>query len=428
MHILLVGLNHTTAPVALREQLTYTACSLEEGLRQLLSPDPPESGRIREAVILTTCNRTEVYGVAQEVAAGHATLTRFLADFHGLSPERLAPHLYACADRNAVAHLFRVASGLDSMILGEAQILGQVREAFEMAQALEAPGPLLSALFQQAIHTGKRVRTETEIGRHPVSISSAAVELARQTLGSLEGRCVLLVGTGKMSTLAAKALHAHGIGGIWVANRTYERAVAMAQQFGGQALPLDQLPKALAQVDLALSATAAPHIVIWADVVRQAMAQRQGRPLLLIDIAVPRDIEPQAAQIPGVTLRNIDDLQNVVETGRQKRRHAAYQARPIVQEEVTRFMAWFRSLEVTPTIKALRARAERIRQAELERALRRLGPLPERDREVLNAFSRAIVNKLLHEPTVRLKAQAQRGDSRLYSAALRELFALEEVR
>jgi glutamyl-tRNA reductase len=427
MHIVVVGLNHKVAPVEIRERLAFTSDCLEEALQQFVSNDGVgKQGCGVEGVILSTCNRTEMYSLTKKVNSGHEAICRFMADFHRLPQGEFADCLYTHDDREAVAHLFSVASGLDSMIVGEPQILGQVRDAFQEAAAHDAVGGVMSALFRRAIHVGKRARTETGISQSAVSVSHAAVELAKKIFGDLGARQVLLVGAGEMGELTAKNLVDNGAKGIIVANRTYQRAVELAEQFGGRATGLAQVGQALWTADIVVSSTGATRFLITPEMVKEAMRMRRNRSLFLIDIAVPRDIDPAVQRIENVYLYDIDDLEAVVEANIRERQKEVGKVERLIREELADFMAWFRSLEVVPTITDLRRQAEEIRQMELDKALRRLGSLSEREENIVKALSVGIVNKILHQPTIQLKKHADGNNGYLYTEAVRELFGLSE--
>jgi len=366
-----------------------------------------------------------VYALTSDSEVGKAEIRNFLARFHELPAHAFEPYLYEHVDHQAVTHLFRVAAGLDSMIVGESEILGQVGRALEIARGQGAAGRVLTRIFQHAVHAGSRARQETRISYRAASIPSAAVALARELRGTLSGLQVLVVGAGDMGALTAKALMDQGAEGIIVSNRSYPRAVELARQWNGCAVTFDRLSQAMAQVDLIISATDAPHPVICRDTVAAVMAQRPQRPLLIIDIAVPRDVEPEVAQLPGVHLYDIDALQRMVERNLAERRAEIPKVEAIVAEEAAACMAWFRALDVVPTIVELRRRAEAIRRAEVEQALRRLSGLSDREREIIEMLSKRIVNKLLHEPTVRLKQHANGHSGFYYTEAMRELFGLD---
>ncbi|MDN5347787.1 MAG: glutamyl-tRNA reductase [Clostridia bacterium] len=420
MFIAVTGLNHRTATVEIREKLAYSTHSLPAALRDLKNRPGIEG-----CVILSTCNRTEVCTAAASQKAALEEAAGFLSERCGLSSEELKNYLYNYTMADAVRHLFRVAAGLDSMILGEAQVLAQVKEAYELALAAGATNGVLNTLWQQAIMVGKRVRTETKIDHNTVSISYAAVELARQVFGELRGRSVLVIGAGKMSTLAAKYLKSNGVTTVLVSNRSFEKAKALAEEIGGQAFRLDALAEILPAADIVISCTAASHFILRASQVQAALEQRGGRPLMLIDIAVPRDIEPATGELPGASLYDIDDLQQVVLNNLTERQKAANQAEKIIEEEVHAFLRYLGSLNVVPTITALKEKAEYIKRAELARAFNRLGPLSEREKKIIGSLANSIVNQLLHEPIIALKAMAATPEGPLYNQALQRLFNLQ---
>ena len=417
MEIVLVGVNHRVAPVAVRERLAFTPAQMDVALAGLRE-------RTSEAAILSTCNRTEIYAVAPSRASGDREIVSFLAEFHGQPAESFSPYLRSLDGRDAVGHLFAVASGLDSMILGEPQILGQVRAAHAAAAAAGSAGPLLSWVFLRALKVGKRVRTETGISRNAVSVSHAAVELARKALGGLGGKSVLLIGAGEMAELAARNLMANGATRLVVANRSYQRAAELAGRYGATPAELARLPRLLAEADVAISSTGASTFVLTPELVKGALSGRKDRTLFLIDIAVPRDVDPEVGRMEGVVLHDIDDLQSVCTANLEERQKEVARAQEIVDAELEAYEVWWQSLQVVPTIRALRGRAEEIRRAELEKALRRLGQLSERQRSALDALTTGIVNKMLHQPTVRLKTSCAGRQGAMYAAAVRELFDL----
>jgi glutamyl-tRNA reductase len=413
MSLLLIGISHRVAPVELRERVALDADE-SAALARELATDGIES------VCLSTCNRTELYlaGEASPEVAERAVA--LLADRAGLEEGRLRAVLYRLEDEAAGIHLFRVAAGLDSMVPGEGEILGQVRTAFEAGQ----PGPLLDRLFRQAIHAGKKVRTETAIAESPASVSSAAAALAEQVFGDLAGCRVLLVGAGKIGELAARNLVSRGAEIAVVANRSLDKAQELAGRFGGRAVVLDSIPDELARVDVLLTSTSAPgHILTRADVAH-TLPERKGRPLFLIDIAVPRDLDPAIHELDGCYLYDIDDLESVVAESLAGRRREAGRAEAIVLDEAERFRAWQASRDVVPAIASLRALAEEIRESELERARARLERLTEAERRAVEAVTARIVDKLLHVPTVKMKEAAAGADGAGYADALRHLFGL----
>jgi glutamyl-tRNA reductase len=380
---------------------------------------------LREAAILSTCNRVEVYGVAEDSERAREGLVEFLHAFHHLPPGSVTPSLFSLDGVDAVKHLFATTCGLNSLVLGEGQIQAQVREASGFASGYHALGATLNALFRQALEVGKRARTETNISRSAASISHAGVELARRLLGGLSGAHVLLVGSGKMSELAAKNLVDNGAASISLVNRTVENAERLAEQWGARALPFEALTDALSEVDVVLSSTSAPHTVIRAEHVRAALKDRPERPLLLIDLAVPRDIDVDVADVAGAHIYDIDDLEEVVSANLQRRRDEIGAVRSIVDEETDRFMAWLSARTVVPTLNRLRAQADAIGRGELDKAMRRLQSLDERERNVIETLVGNIVNKLLHQPTIRLKQEAAQGNGVAYAEALQYLFNLE---
>ncbi|HYY76451.1 MAG TPA: glutamyl-tRNA reductase [Gaiellaceae bacterium] len=421
MHLVLVGTSYQRAPVELRELLAYDR-ELRRGALDRLSADGSESA------VLSTCNRTEAYLAAPDAAAAEERVHAELASLSGLSGTELAPALYTLTDGAAALHLFRVAAGLDSMVPGEAQILGQVREAYGAARETGAAGPVLHRLFRQALRVGKRVRTETAIGENPASVSAAAAELAERVFEDLAGRRILLLGAGKTSDLTAANLISRGAGEIVVANRSVERAEALARRFNGRGIGLERVEEELERVDVVVASTSAQGHLISAEQVARAMRARRGRPVFFIDIAVPRDVDPAVNQLDGCYLYDIDDLERVVAESVAGRREEAVRAEAIASVEADDFRAWQLSLDVVPAIASLRERAEAIRRAELERAAGRLGSLSPGQRRAVESLTAQIVNKLLHQPTVRMKEAAAAADGVLYADAVRHLFALEDPR
>ncbi len=417
MIILAVGLNHKTAPVEVRERLAFSSEALSSGLAAL-------KGYVAEGVIVSTCNRTEVYGLVGHPSTGAANIRRFLADFHRISPAEFEPYLYTLEHLDAVRHLFAVASGLDSMVLGEHQILGQVRQALEAARAAGIAGPILDGLFRHAVHVGKRARAETEIGRSPVSVGSVAVALARQVLGSLAGRTVLVVGAGKMGEATGRALREAGADRLLVVNRTFSRAAALAAELGGQALAWRKLSAALEAADIAVMSAGSGRPLIRPRLVGSVLARRPDRPLVFIDIAVPRNVDPAVRSLAGAVVYDIDDLQALCAANRRGREQEVARVEAIIAEEVESFTEWWRGRQVLPTILALRRRAEAIRDAELQRVFRRLDGLSEQEQAAVRAMADAIINKLLHEPFARMKSSAEAG---YYAEMVRYVFGLDEV-
>jgi glutamyl-tRNA reductase len=375
-------------------------------------------------VILSTCNRVEVYGVAEAPGAARAAAFRELARLRGVEPGVVEPILYTHVDAEAVRHAFRVAASLDSMMLGEPQILGQVKEAFALAQSAQTVGPALHALFSQAFAVAKKVRTETEIGRHAVSVSFAAVELAKKIFTGLQGCAVLLVGAGKMSELAARHLVEQGAFPIYVTNRTWARAQEMARALAGTAVPYEAMLTAMAEVDIVITSTAASGAIVTRDGVAEIMAERGGRPLFFIDIAVPRNVDASVNTLDDVYCYDIDDLKQVVDANIRERLREAQRAESLVEREVAKFLARLSDLEIVPTIVSLRERVEAIRVAEVRRTLARLPEASADTREAIEALSSAIVNKILHTPITKLRESRRAGAHRSWMDLVHELFGL----
>jgi glutamyl-tRNA reductase len=421
MHIIVSGLSHKTAPVAIREALTFPEHALGEALTSLTSYP-----HVNEAVILSTCNRTEIYAVASDIDGGRKDIVDFLAGCHDLKSCRVEDYLYFHDSLAAVNHLFRVSASLDSMLIGEAQILGQVKEAYNKAFDTQTTNLVLNRLFRQAFGVGKRVRTETDIGENAVSISYAAVQLAKKVFQDLTGKSVMIVGAGKMSELTAKHLLSNGVASVIIANRSHDRAVKMADTFNGRAVKFDRLVDEMASADIVISSTGAPHYVIKREDIKQVMSRRRHRPIFLIDIAVPRDIDPKVNDLDNIYLYDIDDLQSVVDSNLVERTREAKEAEKIIKIEVETFLAWLSAREVIPTIAELRQKAERIRQKELEKILNKLTNLSDEEKSAVNALTNGIINKLMHDPMVKLKESARQKEGYLYVDSLRHLFDLDE--
>jgi glutamyl-tRNA reductase len=419
MPLFVAGLSHRNAPVALREQLAVD----EDKLRELLR-DIGATGVVREALILSTCNRVEVYAVADVPGEARTATFRRLCHHRGVGPDSVETALYTYVDGEAVRHAFRVASSLDSMMIGEPQILGQVKDAFALAQSCETVGPALHMLFTQAFAVAKRVRTETEIARHAVSVSFAAVELAKKIFAGLDGKAVLLVGAGKMSELAARHLIEQGAFPLYVANRTGARAQELARALSGTAVPFDELTTALAAVDIVIASTGAPEPVITRETVDRVLPARRGRPLFFIDIAVPRDVEDAVDMLDGVYRYDIDDLKQVVDANIRERGREAHRAEALVEREVAKFVARLGDVEVIPTIVSLRERLEAIRAGEVKRTLARLPGATLETHEAIEALSSAIVNKILHAPITKLRESSRAGSPRSWLELVHELFGL----
>jgi glutamyl-tRNA reductase len=419
--LLALGISHKTAPVALRERVALTEGRAESFLRELVA-----DAEVHEAVAISTCNRTEIYLVVGDPVEAETRVLGMLARQADIRPTELAESIYGQRNCDAARHLYRVTAGLESMIVGEAEVQGQVKRAYELALGAGVTGPLSNRLFAAALATGKRARSETAIAERRVSLSSVAVDLVRDTLGDLASRRVVILGTGETSELTARALSAQGVETTFVANRRREHAHGLAARFGGRVVGFDELPRELGLADIVLASTASQHTLVGHDELATVMRERDGRPLLVIDIAVPRDVDPLCAELPGVTLHDIDDLQAVVERNLRVRQSEAQRAEAIVEEEIQRFAGWLGSLEVMPTVAALRARGEAIAAGVLAENAGRWESLSARDRERVEAVARTVVNRLLHEPTVRMKRTGgDRTHARLQ--VLRELFGLDDA-
>ncbi len=420
MNILAVGLNHKTAPVEIREQVAIAPGVLVECLQQITAlPD------ILEGLVLSTCNRVELYAIGHDAPAAIERLKNFLAEFQRVPAATLAPHLYEYRGEAAIRHLFRVAASLDSMIIGEPQILGQLKEAFACAQDCQSAGLVLTRLLHRAFSVAKRVRTETAIASQAVSISYAAVELARKIFGSLQDRSVLIIGAGEMCELAARHLVGHQVASVVVANRTFDRALQLAGQFGGKAIPFENIAEHLPRADIVLASTGAGEHLLTRSQVEQVIRGRRNRPMFLIDIAVPRNIDPTVNEIDNAYLYDIDDLQSVIAANLRERRKAAEKAEGIIDQEIDRFQCWLAGLEVAPTIAALRHRLEDIRRGELEKTLAQLKHLGTKEREAIDSLTVAIVKKILHQPISVLKKSCNDMAGEQYLDTVRRLFDLE---
>ncbi len=416
--LLAIGVSHKTAPVEVRERLALPEARAADFMRDLRG-----TAEVHEAVAVSTCNRTELYLVAGDPVEAESTVLTMLARQAGIRPTGLATAIYSHHNCDAARHLYRVVAGLESMIVGEAEIQGQVKRAYESALALETAGPLTNRLFKAALATGKRVRTETAIGERQLSLPGVAVALAREQLGEIAGRQVVIIGTGETSELTARALADSGTSTVFVANRRRDRAIGLARRYGGTTLRFDELPEALLQADIVVAATASPHLLLEVREVADVMRQRDGRPMLLIDLAVPRDIDSACAGLDGVSLADIDDLQAVADRNRRVRQAEARNAEGIIEQEIQQFAAWLGALEVLPTLAALRARAAEIAEQVVNENAGKWETASPRDLERVDALARALVNRLLHEPTARMKDM---HDDRVHArmALVRDLFDL----
>jgi glutamyl-tRNA reductase len=423
MHIHCLGLNHQTAQVGLRERMVLSEEKTKAALRRLAGEPGPRPDDLSELVILSTCNRVELYAVLPEPASD--ALLAFLADIHGLHAAEFEQYLYHYVDQEAVGHLYRVSAGLDSLVLGEPQILGQVTHALELAQSQKSGGPILSRLFQTAIHAGKRARAETHISRNPASVSSLAASLAEHNVTDLDQAQIVIIGAGEMAELAVEALRKRDAARILVVNRTLARAAEFAERWNAQMTTFDQLEQALAKADILITSTGAPHTVIHYSLAAQIMQTRPDRPLVAIDIAVPRDIDPQVGSIPGIRLYDIDSLNQQLEQSLAERMRAVPQVEAILAQEEARFLEYFKTLDILPLISHLRNQAEAIRQSELEKTLRRLPDLNEKEIRRIEALTEALVKKLIDAPITRLRAEAQCPYVPLYTQVIRSLYSPE---
>jgi len=418
MNFQLIGVNHNSAPVEVRERLAIPESRLPEALKRFT-----QHPGVDEGLILSTCNRVELLAQTKN---GSADLRGFLGDYFHLEHAELAPHLYEYREQDAIRHLFRVTSSLDSMVLGEAQILGQVKEAYATARAVGAIHSQLDLLLTRAFAVAKRVRTETAVGSSAVSVASVAVELAKKIFGSLTGKHVYLVGAGKMSELAARHLLAHGAASIFVANRTYDRAIRLAQKFDGQAIEFSRLYDTCDKGDIVITSTGAPHAIFRREHGELFLSRRKNRPMFFIDIAVPRDVDPEMNKLDGIFVYDIDDLQQAVSSHVADRKKEAERAAAIIENEVERFQARLQTLDVVPTIVSLQDHLETIRQAEIDRVRGRLGALSPEQELAIDTLTHGIVNKIMHTPISTLKTAARESEATTVVDIVRRLFNLQE--
>lgn len=422
MNIIVVGLSHKTASLEVREKVAFSPNLIETPLRTLVALDG-----IIEGMIVSTCNRVEIYATTRDIAAGISRIKRFMADYHHIPLQDLEQHLYSHHSEAAIRHVFRVASSLDSMVVGEPQILGQIKAAYGYAAEYKSSGVVLNRFLRKAFSVAKRVRTETKIASSAVSVAFAAVELARKILGNLSGRSVMLIGAGEMCELAAKHFINCGASDVMVVNRTFSRAEQLAEEFNGSAVRFDELRDHLHTADIVLSSTSAPNYIINRKDVESAMRRRRYKPMFFIDIAVPRDIDPAVNDMEGAYLFSVDDLREIVQENLSQRNHEAEKAEEIIEQEIGRFFRWLSSLESTPTIVALREKFDEIRRTELEKTLGNWKDLPPGANERLEALTLSITNKLLHPPTDMLKKSGRGGRADLYTDALWQLFDLKPI-
>ncbi|MEH7332686.1 glutamyl-tRNA reductase [Neobacillus drentensis] len=422
MHILVVGLNYKTAPVEIRERLTFSETDLVDALKKLNTKKS-----ILENIILSTCNRTEIYAVVDQLHTGRYYIKEFLAEWFGMEQAEFSPFLFINEDDGAVDHLFNVTCGLNSMVLGETQILGQVRTSFMLAQAEETTGSVFNHLFKQAITLAKRAHSETEIGANAVSVSYAAVELAKKIFGSLANKHVLIFGAGKMGELAAQNLHGNGVKKVTVINRTFDKAKLLAGRFSGEARTISDLEKSLVEADILISSTGAKDFVITKAIMAKVEKMRKGKPLFMVDIAVPRDLDPAIAELENVFLYDIDDLEGIVEANLQERKKAAEKIMLMIEKEIVDFKQWLGMLGVVPVISALREKALAIQAETMESLERKLPNLSDRDIKVLNKHTKSIINQMLKDPILQAKELAAKPNAEQAMDLFMKIFNIEEL-
>ncbi|MGG1397779.1 glutamyl-tRNA reductase [Bacillus salipaludis] len=422
MHILVIGVNYKTAPVEIRERLTFNQSDLVDAMKKLNAKKS-----ILENIILSTCNRTEIYAVVDQLHTGRYYIKEFLSEWFGLDQAEFSPYLFVYEEDGAVEHLFNVTCGLNSMVLGETQILGQVRTSFMLAQEENITGTVFNHLFKQAVTVAKRGHSETDIGANAVSVSYAAVELAKKIFGSLSGKHILIFGAGKMGELAAQNLHGNGVKKVTVINRTFEKAQELATRFGGEARGHEELQKALVEADILISSTGAKDFVITKPMMAKVEKARRGKPLFMVDIAVPRDLDPKIAELENVFLYDIDDLEGIVEANLQERKRAAEKIMLMIEKEIVEFKQWLGTLGVVPVISALREKALAIQAETMVSLERKLPNLSDRDLKVLNKHTKSIINQLLKDPILSAKELAARPDAEQAMALFKQIFNIEEL-
>ncbi|MGM7720945.1 glutamyl-tRNA reductase [Metabacillus sp. Hm71] len=422
MHILVVGLNYKTAPVEIREKLSFQPNELEDAMKQL-----KDQKSILENVIVSTCNRTEIYAVVDQLHTGRYYIKAFLAEWFGLDKEEISPYLMIYEHDGALEHLYRVACGLDSMILGETQILGQVRTSFLLAQEQQTIGTIFNQLFKQVITLAKRSHSETDIGANAVSVSYAAVELAKKIFGDLKHKHVLILGAGKMGELAVQNLHGSGVGEVTVMNRTLKKAQELASRFNGKAKAINELQCGLVEADILISSTGAKDFVITKDMMANVERLRKGRPLFMVDIAVPRDLDPKLEELDGVFLYDIDDLQGIVEANLQERKIAAEKIELMIEGEIVQFKQWINTLGVVPVISALRQKALSIQAETMQSIERKMPNLTERERKLLSKHTKSIINQLLRDPIVKVKELSAEPNAEESLDLFMKIFNIEDA-
>lgn len=419
MNIFVLGLNHKTADVDVREKLAFNGPKLEEGLLRIKTL--PE---VKEAVILSTCNRVEIYANVEDAAKASESIKNFISEFHGIKRDLLEKSLYAHENIRAVKHIFRVASSLDSMVVGEPQILGQIKDAFEFALAKKTTGVLLNKLMKKAISVAKRIRTETKIAENAVSISFAAVELAKKIFTDLSTKSFMLLGAGEMAELAARHLMSNGVKDVLVANRTFDRGCELAKEFNGRAVRFEDFIHEMVNTDIIICSTGASRYVLVKEQMQKVMKGRRHKPVFIIDISVPRNIDPEINNIANVYLYDVDDLRGVIDTNRLERQKEAEKAEAIIAEEIETFQKWQSSLDSIPAIIALREKADAIKKEELDRLLNKLPSLGEKEKKDIEYMATALINKLIHPPTVALKEDSE--DKDVLIATLKRLYGLND--
>ncbi|MEH7504275.1 glutamyl-tRNA reductase [Neobacillus drentensis] len=422
MHTLVIGINYKTAPVEIRERLSFNEVDLADAIKKLNTKKS-----ILENIILSTCNRTEIYAVVDQLHTGRYYIKEFLSEWFGIEQKEFSPFLYVYEDDGAIDHLFNVICGLNSMVLGETQILGQVRTSFMLAQEEGTTGTVFNHLFKQAITLAKRGHSETDIGANAVSVSYAAVELAKKIFGSLANKHVLIFGAGKMGELAAQNLHGNGVKKVTVINRTYEKAQDLANRFSGKARTLAELEKSLLEADILISSTGAKDFVISKEMMIKVEKKRKGKPLFMVDIAVPRDLDPRIAELENVFLYDIDDLEGIVEANLQERKKAAEKIMLMIEKEIVEFKQWLGMLGVVPVITALREKAHVIQSETMVSLERKLPNLSERDIKILNKHTKSIINQLLKDPILQAKELAARPDANQAMDLFMKIFNIEEL-
>jgi len=422
MHVIVVGLNYKTTPVEIREKLSFNPSDLADAMKQL-----KHKKSVLENIIISTCNRTEIYAVVDQLHTGRHFIKAFLAEWFGMEKEEFTPYLYIYEDDGAIEHLFKVTCGLNSMVVGETQILGQVRSSFLLAQEENTIGTVFNQLFKQSITLAKRGHAETDIAANAVSISYAAVELAKKILGNLANKHVLVLGAGKMGELAAQNLHGNGVKQVTVMNRTYEKAQELAEKFSGEAKKIEELQTALAEADIMISSTGANGYVISKEMVQSIERSRKGRPLFMVDIAVPRDLDPELAELDSVFLYDIDDLEGIVEANMLERQKEAEKIELMIEEEIVMFKQWLGTLGVVPVISALRNKALTVQAETMVSIERKLPNLTDRERKVLNKHTKSIINQMLRDPILKVKELAGEPNAEESLRLFMKIFDIEEA-